>query len=83
MRIEQEERSVEGRSNGLIVAYRPKGANAKSMPRVGLPPTGGLGGLSPCMGNGLIVLETHVTSTISKRSQATNHRVYRSKNKNK
>ena len=40
MHIEQEERYVEGRGNGLIVAYKPKRANAKSMPRVGLPPTG-------------------------------------------
>jgi len=39
----QEERYAEGRGNGLIVAYRPKGANAKSMPRARLHPTGGLG----------------------------------------
>jgi hypothetical protein len=43
MHIEQEKRYAEGHGNGLIVAYRQKGANAKSMPRVGLPPTGGLG----------------------------------------
>jgi len=39
----QEERYAEGRGNGLIVEYRPKGANAKSMPRARLHPTGGLG----------------------------------------
>ena len=43
MHIEQEERYAEERGNELIVTYRPNGANAKSMPRVGLPPTGGLG----------------------------------------
>jgi len=43
MRIEQEERYAEGRGNRLIVAYGPKGANAKFMSRIGLPLSGVIG----------------------------------------
>jgi len=65
MRIEQEERYAEGRGNRLIVAYGPKGATVKFMPRVGLPLSGVIGLIVSAYGQWTDCFQDSVTPTIS------------------